>query len=460
MTEDGPLRGENPKSAPFHERAGQRSATAGSGQASAGGWEKAQQQRRVTPSGDLDVRVSLAPVSGLWERLSGWQQDQVQAATKAALGRMTGLGVMPQNAPRLLAARLTDRLTETGGEARVTDPYAWLIRRGLVQRQACSHLRCDDGVRMDTGQDCENCGNLIHLRRGHRARIGADIDRELPGLPADERRRVLDERLREHAAAEAENLARRLEEAREQQARRAEARAAAVEEAERERQAHAAAEAEHLAVPCEDCGLVLAGGLCEACRYLRRTADLVAECGLIAATWAATLDDPSDVATVTDHVQATMQDTITLARRRFADAAGPDQLAADPAAAQAALAYAGLKAAETAREEYRSCAVRKLGRGKEAETEAHNAYRTERNRHILHPLDRGAVKEAAEAATKAGETARRRAAEHLFTARLEQLRIQGGIQDEQVTAASWAERLAGLANRPLPEDLAGAGAAI
>ncbi|MFB8085923.1 inositol monophosphatase family protein [Streptomyces sp. NPDC055992] len=89
VAEDGPLRGESPKPAPFHERAGQRPATAGSGQAPAGGWEKAQQQRRVTPSGDLDVRVALAPVSGLWERLSGWQQDQVQAATKAALGRMT-----------------------------------------------------------------------------------------------------------------------------------------------------------------------------------------------------------------------------------------------------------------------------------------------------------------------------------------------------------------------------------
>ncbi|WUT01711.1 hypothetical protein OHA46_33685 (plasmid) [Streptomyces sp. NBC_00708] len=459
VAEDGPLRGENPKSAPFHERARQRLATAGIGQAAAGGWEKAQQQRRVAPSGDLDVRVALAPVSGLWERLSGWQQDQVQAATKAALGRMTGLGVVPQNAPRLLAARLADRLTETGGEARVAEPYAWLIRRGLVQRQACSHLRCDDGVRMDTGQDCENCGNLIHLRRGHRARISADIDRELPDLPADERRRVLDERLREHAAAEAESLARRMDEAREQQARRAEARAAAAQQAEREREALAAAEAVHQAVPCEDCGLAQAAGLCEACRYRRRTEDLVAECGLIVATWRAALDDPADITAVTDYVRAAMQSDTALARDGFADVAGPEQLAADPVATQAVLAHAGLQAAETALEEYRSSALHQLGRSDEAEAEYRRAYRTERNRHIPHPLDRQAVKEAVEAATKAGNTARKRVAEHLFATRLEQLRSRADVQDEQGPVVSWTERLTKLAARPLPEDLAGTGAA-
>ncbi|MBT3082916.1 MULTISPECIES: hypothetical protein [Streptomyces] len=51
-----------------------------------------------------------------------------------------------------------------------------------------SHRKCDDGVRLDTGEDCENCGNVIHLRRARRARIGADIDRELPGLAHGERR--------------------------------------------------------------------------------------------------------------------------------------------------------------------------------------------------------------------------------------------------------------------------------
>ncbi|WP_327349046.1 hypothetical protein [Streptomyces europaeiscabiei] len=39
--------------------------------------------------------------SGLWERLSGWQQDQVEAAAKVEVKR-------PAAAPRLLAGRLTE----------------------------------------------------------------------------------------------------------------------------------------------------------------------------------------------------------------------------------------------------------------------------------------------------------------------------------------------------------------
>jgi len=76
------------------------------------------------------------------------------------------------------------------------------MRRGLVQRQACSDHRCDDGIRLDTGGECENCGNVVHIRRARRAKIAAQIDRELPGLSAGERRRVLEERLREQVAIE------------------------------------------------------------------------------------------------------------------------------------------------------------------------------------------------------------------------------------------------------------------
>ncbi len=186
----------------------------------------------------------------LWERLSGWQQDQVEVAAKAELAQLAGLGVAPEGAPRLLA----DRLAETGGEAMVTSPYGWLIRRGLPQRPACSHRKCDDGIRLDTGEDCENCGNVIHLRRARRARIGADIDRELPGLSDGERRRVLEERLREQAALEAEGLARRQAQARAERARRDAARPAAAEQAERDRQAAAAADAIRQTLACEDCG--------------------------------------------------------------------------------------------------------------------------------------------------------------------------------------------------------------
>lgn len=63
------------------------------------------------------------------ERLSGWQQDEVEAAAKTELARLEGLLTQQGGAPPLLAGRLADRLQETGGEALVTGPYGWLIRR-------------------------------------------------------------------------------------------------------------------------------------------------------------------------------------------------------------------------------------------------------------------------------------------------------------------------------------------
>ncbi|MFB6946302.1 MULTISPECIES: hypothetical protein [unclassified Streptomyces] len=130
---------------------------------------------------DLGLRVALGPVSWLWERLSGWQQDQVEEAAKAELARLEGLLAVRGGAPRLLA----DRLEETGGEARVDKPFGWLIGRGLVRRPSCTDRRCDDGIRLDTGGECENCGNVVHIRRARRAKIAAQIDRELPGLGDD-----------------------------------------------------------------------------------------------------------------------------------------------------------------------------------------------------------------------------------------------------------------------------------
>ncbi|MFJ2575001.1 hypothetical protein ACIOYT_31870 [Streptomyces halstedii] len=92
----GPLRGEKPKESSVDERVGQRTAGADAGrQPKAAGWEKAQQQRRVGLPADLRLRVALGPVSWLWERLSGWQQDQVEAAAKTELAQLAGLGVAP-----------------------------------------------------------------------------------------------------------------------------------------------------------------------------------------------------------------------------------------------------------------------------------------------------------------------------------------------------------------------------
>ncbi|MEW2134636.1 hypothetical protein [Streptomyces sp. NPDC005435] len=409
VAEGGPLRGEQPKEFP--------AAGAGAGgRPKAVGWDKAQRQRRVGLPADLRLRVALGPVAWLWERLSGWQQDQVEAAAKAELAQLAGLGVAPERAPQLLADRLTDRLDETGGEALVDKPFPWLTRRGLPQRQACSHRKCDDGVRLDTGEDCENCGNVIHTRRAWRARIGADIDRELPGLSDGERRRVFEERLRERAAIEAEDLVWR----REQQARRAAARVAAAERAKAERAAAAAADAVRQARPCEDCGQQRAAGRCERCDHRRQAETLIGEAGLFAAVWSADLTDPGSVAAAAAGARTAIGDSVAVAWQEFLEITDVAALEADPEAAQDAYAFAALQTAQQSVREYQDTALVMLGRTEEAETEARRAYKTEQGRHWFKHNPHGA--DAIAAATRAADTARERVAEYLLATRLEQLR--------------------------------------
>ncbi|MFC9176741.1 hypothetical protein [Streptomyces sp. NPDC057107] len=449
---DGPLRGEKPKESPIDERVVQRTAGAGAGsQPKAAGWEKAQQRRRVALPAELRLRVALRPVSWLWERLSGWQQDQVEAAVKAELAQLTGLGVAREGAPRLLADRLTDRLAETGGEAMVTGPYGWLIRRGLPQRRACSHRKCDDGVRLDTGEGCENCGNVIHLRRAWRARIGADIDRELPGLADGERRRVLEERLRERTAIEAEDLALRQEQARAERARREAARAEAAEQAERERQATADADAVRQALACEDCGRGRAAGLCEACDHLRQTEALIGEAGLLAAARVADLSNPASIAAAVAGARAAIEDITAAGWQEFLQITDVATLEADPQAAADAYAFTAFQAGQLAVGAYQDDALAVLRRTSEAEVEARRAYRAEQGRPWFRNHPTGA--DAVAAATNAADTARERVAEHLLSARLKQLHERSAGPARR--PASWAERLPGLAGRLLGCDANG-----
>ncbi|WP_326681018.1 hypothetical protein [Streptomyces sp. NBC_01237] len=454
VAEGGPLRGEKPKDSPVDERVGQRAAGAGAGgRPKAVGGGKAQQQRRVGLPADLRLRVALGPVSWLWARLSGWQQDRVEEAAKAELASLEGLLALPGSAPRLLADRLTDRLEETGGEALVTGPYGWLIRRGLVQRQACSDPRCDDGIRLDTGSDCENCGNVIHSRRSQRARIAAQIDRELPALSGEARRRLLEDRLREQAAIEAEDLVWRREQARAEKHRRDEARTAALSRAEGERRTAAAADAVRQMLACEDCGQERAGGLCEACGYRRRTEVLIVEAGMVAATWAAVLDDRADVDAVTADVRASLAADIERTRQEFLDSVEPGDLDTDPDGAASVLAFAALQTVEAALPEYCSSALGRLGRTEEAEAEARRAFRTEQGRRWYRHNPNGA--DAVAAATKAADAARERTAQHLLARRLEQLRKAAVAQPQGPAVAPWTGRLAELATRPLGHETTG-----
>ncbi|MFC9429587.1 hypothetical protein [Streptomyces sp. NPDC056987] len=455
VAEDGPLRGEKPKESPVDERVGQRAAGARSGgRPKAVGWDKAQQRRRVGPPDGPRLRVALEPASWLWERLSGWQQDKVEEAAKTELARLEGLLALPGGAPRLLADRLSDRLAETGGEALVTGPYGWLIRRGLVQRPSCSDRRCDDGIRLDTGGECENCANVIHIRRARRARIGAEIDRKLPGLGDDERRRVLEERLREQAAIEAEDYVWRREQARAEQARRDEARAAAADRAEREREAAAAADVVRQALRCEDCGQERAAGLCEACGYRRRTEALIVEAGLVTATWSADVTHPGDVAAVTADVRASMEREIAAVRADYLRAMDPADQDSTAASTASVLAYGALHTAQQALPEYQRNALAVLGRSEEAEAEARRAYKTEQGRHWFKHNPNGA--DAIAAATKAADAARERAAKYLLTVRLEQLREQAAVHVETAVSVPWTDRLSELAARPLDADVTGA----
>ncbi|WOT40650.1 hypothetical protein [Streptomyces coeruleorubidus] len=390
----GPLRGEKPKKSPVDEQDGQRAAGAvAGGRPKAAGWVKAQQQLRVGLPADLGLRVALGPVAGLWERLSGWQQDQVEAAARAELSRLAGMLERPEMAPQLLADRLTDRLEETGGEALVDRPFPWLIRRGLVQRQACSDRRCDDRLRLDTGGECENCGNVLHLRRARRAKIAAEVDRELPGLGARERRQVLEERLREHTQREAEQAGARHDQA----VAEVEMRRAA---AGRRRAAEEAAALERRAAACVECGLPGAAGLCPECTYRRRTDALVQEAVDLAVAVRADLDDPAQIADLSERCEADTRALVDDGCRRQAD--------------QGLVAFTAREVAERVRDERRASAHSRLMRSEEAEAEAEAVYDT-----VLRCRPRGH-----QAAEEAAEEARRRTARYLLDCRLGQLQAQ------------------------------------
>ncbi|MFJ9729400.1 hypothetical protein ACIRP3_42370 [Streptomyces sp. NPDC101209] len=450
VAEVGPLRGEKPGKSTVDKQGGQRAAgTKVGGRLKAVAGTKTRQQGRADLPEDLDLRVALGPVAWLWAGLNRWQQDQVVKAVNAELERLKDLLTQPEGAPRLLADRLTDRLEETGGEARVSSPFGWITRRGLVQRLACSDVRCDDGIRLDTGGDCANCGNVIHIRRARRVRIAADIDRELPGLGVAERRQVLEERLREYAAAEAEDFVWRREQARVERGRREKARAAARGRGERERREAAAADAVRQTLGCEDCGQQRSAGLCEVCGLRRRTEAAIVEAGLLVATWAADLDDAADVAAVAAHVRSTLEADIEATHQQFLELVEPGELEADPVAAASVLAYNACQTVEQALPEYRSRALGQLGSTPEGEEEARRAYTTEQNRRWFRANPKGA-------ATKTAEAARERTAEYLLTVRLEQLRELTAARIETAAPAPWAARLTELAARPLDDEMVGA----
>ncbi|MEU4655114.1 hypothetical protein AB0G32_14440 [Streptomyces sp. NPDC023723] len=392
VAQDGPLRGEKPSESPFDEREGQRAAAAGTGsRPKPVGWEKTQRQRRVTLPAAYGLRVALGPVAGLWERLSGWQQDQVEAAAEAEVKRLAGLLMQPGVAPQMLADRLTDRLEETGGEALVDRPYPWLIRRGLVQRPACSDPRCDDGTRLDTRAECPSCTSVIADRRALRARIRLAVDGEHSRGPAG--RAAYEARLRTHTALSADLTRARHARAAVEAERR---RAAVAQRRQREEETERA----RASAPCADCGIADAAGLCPHCTWSRRTDVLVAEAVDLAVAARTALDDPEEIAALTAACEDRVRTLVAEAARRQGGNTAVD-------------AFTTVHVAEQVRDNQQADALRRLAMSEEADAEAEAVRAAELRRSPRRP----------EAARAAAEKARHRTAHYLLRDRLGRLRV-------------------------------------
>ncbi|MFE6813532.1 hypothetical protein [Streptomyces sp. NPDC057675] len=444
MADADPLRGEKPKKSPFDEQEQAGAVVAGARLAVVGG-RKTQQGRPELPA-DLDLRVALTPVAWLWQGLNCWQQNRVVEAAKLELAQLRNVLEWPAQAPSLLAARLKSRLEETGGEALVTRAFGWITHRGLVRRSSCSDVRCDDGVRIDTGADCDNCANVLHSRRAWRVRIAAEVDQELPGLETDERYREIEARMRRHAEAEGANFVARQAEARARAERRATASAEAEAQALVERARAADEAAVRQAVACEDCGRERSAGLCDACDHRRQAEVLIGEAGLLPATWSADLTDPVAVAAVAAEVRTAIEDAIAAEWAAFQQITDPATLAvAGPGAVEDAAAHTAMLTAESAAAEYRHEALVMLGRSEVAQAEARKAYVTELAKPWFQALPDS--DDAQRAATAAAAKAQTRTAEHLLAVRLEQLHTQA--RPTPVRPAPWTQRLPELASRPL-----------
>lgn len=408
---DGPLRGENQGECP-----GEGLPTAGSGSSSQltvvdGARGQQQQERRVADLGDLRLQVALAPVAYLWRQLRRGQQAVAVRAAEQALKALSGI-VDPKAAPRVLAARLTHRLKEVGGEALVRDPMGWLLGRGLVQRPACPDLRCDDGIRLDTGTDCPTCGNIIHTRRALWARVAAGAEAEMQYSDTAARRAEAERRLREETAlAEQRAQIRRARAEREvEQRQQAIARRRALEKD---------AELARRQAPCADCGLPESAGMCPVCSYRRRTEELVREAVDLAVAVRADLLDAATVDELTQQCEADTRRLLTLACER---ACGPD---ADLAWA----AFTAPQVAQQIRDERRAASLRRLLGSQEAVAEADATYEA-----CLRRQGRGAEAAADEAADAAG----RRTAELLLRQRLGELHA---ARQRAAAAASPAGRV-------------------
>ncbi|WP_432139528.1 hypothetical protein [Streptomyces sp. bgisy154] len=419
---DGPLRGE--RQAQVSDRQGGLAEGPKPSGGACGGDTVVAFRPAPLPAGLEGV---LAPVRTVWERITRIAaRAHVAARVRLELGALCGV-VGGEDAEQVLAERLERRLDELRGVP-VKDPVAWLLGRGLVQRQWCWSQLCDEGSRMDTGGPCPSCQVVIGDRRGLRGRIAAETAREMPGLGVQELKAETEKRLQAAVAHEAAARAARHEralaerEAREQVIARRKADFAAAEEARR-------------AAPCADCGIPEAAGLCMACTHRRSTERTLAEAVDLAVMARADLTDPAAVAEATGRCAADTRRLLenTLERLR---AEGADELG---------LMLDAPKIAGKIRDQRHESLRGRLMRSPEAEAEADKAFDAElRLRHRL--ADRAAARRAAE---RAADEALLRAVEFLFAERGRQL---AAARAQETVPAGWVSRRTRPAGQPLPHD--------
>ncbi|MGW7463743.1 hypothetical protein ACWGJT_03325 [Streptomyces xantholiticus] len=353
-------------------------------------------------------------------------------AVRRELSRLGGL-VGAERAEEVLASRLQRRI-DRQAPTTVASLQGWLLIRGLPQKPGCwSHL-CDDGVRVDTGASCDSCACLVGDRRARRASMAANVAAQHPGLAREERRAEVERQLQDLVAQQAAAALVRRE-------RTAKEHVVLVEAVQRRREALAAAETERAASPCTDCGIADAGGLCLTCSNRRHTAATVAKAVDLIVALRAELDDQSALTALTDQVE---RDTWTLIT---------EVCAREGAADEACRAYAERLTAEKLLNQRRQAALTHLESSAPAEAEAEHAYRTALRKASQWPPGPKDRKEA----KAAGAKARTRAARQLlddFLTDLYRARVHSKADPPR---ASWRERCAELAARPIGEPVSNRG---
>ncbi|MFJ5120952.1 hypothetical protein [Kitasatospora sp. NPDC088548] len=343
----------------------------------------------------------LAPAADLWRRIERTStREFVLAQVAVALDAVAAWSGTAE-APELLAGRLDFRRRRQGAVP-ITDPVGWLLHRGLPKGSGdCAEPTCDDGVRLDTGQDCTTCDLRISDRRSIRLILTRQAVAALPaGASDDQRRAAVEAALAEHTRTRQEALAAARHRIAAEQAR--------WEAGRPERKARAAdADRARQALPCEDCHTPAAASLCADCRIVRAITRTAMEC-LDLALVRVNHAHPAETAAVREQIVRDLEHAREQSRGNAAEDFTAGDLGVDPGL------MTELVAVEVLRDLQEVQALAHCALLPAADREAKAAHAAAmRSRHRYPSL-----KAAVEAAAEQAHLARHRAARWLFDRQL------------------------------------------